>query len=98
DGRSVRLGVACLREGYVHEIRAAGLRAQGGTEALLHPTAYYTMNRIPDGDRIIPIDVREAELCVALVPTAANAPTLKHPSKVPSDWAGDEGDQTILLG
>jgi azurin len=98
DGLSVRLGTLCLREGYVHEIKAAGLRAAGSTDALLHPTAYYTLNRLPDGDRIMPVDVRELELCVAPVPAAATANTKKHPTKVPTDWTGDEGDRTILLG
>jgi len=98
DGRSVRLAGVCLREGYIHEIKASGVRAAGGGEPLLHATAYYTLNRIPDGDRIIPVDPNEAELCVAPVPPAANANTKKHPSKVPSDWSGDDGDKTILLG
>jgi azurin len=98
DGLSVRIAAACLREGYVHEIKAPGLRASNGTEALLHGTAYYTMNRIPDGDRITPMEANEAEICIAPVPTIASANTKKHPSKVPADWAGDEGDKTILLG
>jgi azurin len=97
DGLSVRLATACLREGYVHEIKAAGLHAASG-ETLLHPTAYYTLNQIPDGARIIPVDPQDAELCVAPVPVAANATTPKHPNKAPGDWSGDEGDQTILLG
>jgi azurin len=98
DGLSVRLANICLREGFVHEIKAAGLRAANGAEPLLHATAYYTLNRIPDGERIIPIDPKEAELCVAPVPAAATANTKKHPSKVPSDWAGEEGDKQIILG
>jgi azurin len=32
------------------------------------------------------------------VPVAANATTKKHPNKVPPDWSGDDGDNTILLG
>src|SRR5688572_11250961 len=98
DGLSVRIAAACLREGYIHEIKASGLRAQGSADALLHPTTYYTMNRIPDGDRIIPLDVKDAELCVPPVPPSATANTKKHPAKVPTDWAGDDGDKTILLG
>jgi len=98
DGLSVRLATACLREGYIHEIKAAGLRAAGGTDPLLHNIAYYTLNRFPDGARIIPLEVNEAELCAVPVPAVAGANTKKHPSKVPSDWTGDEGDRTILLG
>lgn len=98
DGLSVRLALACVREGYIHEIRAAGLRAAEGAETILHPTAYYTLNRIPDGNRIIPLDPKEADLCVPPVPATAAANTKKHPIKVPSGWTGDEGDKTILLG
>jgi uncharacterized cupredoxin-like copper-binding protein len=98
DGLSVRLANACLREGYIHEIKAAGLRAAGSGDPLLHATAYYTLNRIPEGNRIIPLDVKEAELCVAPVPVSANATTAKHPNQLPSDWPSDAGDKSILLG
>ncbi len=46
DGMSVELVVPGLREGYVHELRLPGIRARDGTP-LLHPAAYYTLNRIP---------------------------------------------------
>ncbi|HUR58779.1 MAG TPA: plastocyanin/azurin family copper-binding protein, partial [Opitutaceae bacterium] len=98
DGLSVRLGNVCLREGYVHEVKAAGLRAAGSGEPLLHATAYYTLNRVPDGDRIIPPEPREAELCLAPIPTTALANTRKHPTKAPGDWTDSDGDKTILLG
>ena len=98
DGLSVRLATVCLREGYVHEIKAPGVRTANGAEALLHATAYYTLNRIPDGDRIIAIDASEAQLCIAPIPLAATAATPKHPSKKPSSWSNDDGDLTIVLG
>ena len=46
DGLTVRLVVDGLREYYVHELRADGIRSRSG-EPLLHPDAYYTLNRIP---------------------------------------------------
>jgi len=98
DGLSVRIAALCLREGYVHEIKAPGVRAQGGTEPLLHPVAYYTLNRFGEGNRIIAPDPMEAELCVAPVPAAAAANTRKHPIQAPSDWPNNEGDRAILLG
>jgi uncharacterized cupredoxin-like copper-binding protein len=98
DGLSVRIANICLREGYIHEVKAAGVRAATGGESLLHNTAYYTLNRIPDGNRIIPIEAAEAELCVAPIPVAANAVTAKHPARRPANWTLDDGDQTILLG
>ncbi|MEO6001775.1 MAG: plastocyanin/azurin family copper-binding protein [Opitutus sp.] len=97
DGLSVRIASVCLREGYIHELKLNGVHAASGG-ALLHPVAFYTLNRLPDGERIIPVEPREAELCISPVPSAANAPTAKHVTKVPSDWAGDDGDQTVLIG
>jgi glucose/arabinose dehydrogenase len=46
-GRRLRLRVDGLREGYVHELYAEGVRSADG-EALLHPRGYYTLNQIPD--------------------------------------------------
>jgi glucose/arabinose dehydrogenase len=46
DGRSARLVIDGLQEGHVHELHLPGIRSASG-EALLHPTAYYTMNYIP---------------------------------------------------
>lgn len=54
DARTVRLTIEGLREGgmgFVHELHAEGVRGAAGTEhagkPLLHPTAYYTLQRIP---------------------------------------------------
>lgn len=46
DGLRVRLGIDGLREGYVHELHAVGVRSADGDE-LLHPRGYYTLNAIP---------------------------------------------------
>lgn len=99
DGLSVRLASLCLREGYIHEIKAAGVRAAHDGQTLLHATAYYTLNRRPYGDRIIPIDPADVELCMAPIAAEANAYTPKHATKVPKDWnrPSNDGDQTIIL-
>ncbi len=98
DGLSVRLAAQCLREGFIHELKASGVRAANGGSAVLHPVAYYTLNRLPTGDRIIPLAPNAAELCVAAVPAAASAHSAKHPIKQPTDWPNNEGDQAFLLG
>jgi azurin/glucose/arabinose dehydrogenase len=98
DGLSVRLAAQCLREGYIHEVKASGVRAANGGAAVLHPVAYYTLNRLPAGDRIIPLAPNAAELCVAAIPPAASAHSAKHPIKQPTDWPNSEGDQAFLLG
>ena len=46
DGLRVHLAVDGLRELFVHELSAKGLRSADG-EPLLHAEAYYTLNRIP---------------------------------------------------
>ncbi len=46
DGLSVRLTVHGWRQGHVHELVLAGIRAKNGAK-LLHDTAWYTINEIP---------------------------------------------------
>lgn len=47
DAHTVHLQVSALRATYVHELQANGIRSKDGFP-LLHPTAYYTLNRIPN--------------------------------------------------
>lgn len=46
DGQSVMLEVDGLKPYYVHELKLPGVRNQGD-QPILHPIAYYTLNRIP---------------------------------------------------
>ncbi|MEQ8791748.1 MAG: hypothetical protein RIC55_36130 [Pirellulaceae bacterium] len=46
DGLRAYLKVSGLRELFVHQLRAAGVRSADG-QPLLHDRAYYTLNRIP---------------------------------------------------
>lgn len=46
DGLRVRLQIDGLRELFVHELVATGIRSRAG-EPLLHPHAWYTLNQIP---------------------------------------------------
>jgi len=52
DHKRVRLVLDSLKEGYIHEIRLEGLRAENANTPLLHNYGYYTLNRIPDGEKI----------------------------------------------
>jgi hypothetical protein len=45
DGRRVRLTLGNLREGVIHELKAAGVRNVAGLP-LLHDTGWYTLNRL----------------------------------------------------
>jgi glucose/arabinose dehydrogenase len=46
DGKSVRLTINGLQLGHVHELHCDGIRNTEG-KPLLHPDAFYTLNRIP---------------------------------------------------
>ncbi len=51
DGLKARLAVDGLRQGYIHEITTEGVRSANG-RTLLHPVGYYTLNNIPDGEKL----------------------------------------------
>ena len=52
NGLSARLVVdeSKLRKGYIHEVKAEGLKSKEGL-SLLHPVGYYTLNEIAPGDK-----------------------------------------------
>ena len=52
DGLKARLIVENLRPAYIHTITLSGIREQKNSHALLHPTAWYTLNQIPEGSRL----------------------------------------------
>ncbi|MCC6425959.1 MAG: hypothetical protein IT435_03975 [Phycisphaerales bacterium] len=50
DPRTVRISIDGLRDGgmgYVHELNAAGVLSKANPRPLLHPKAFYTLQRIP---------------------------------------------------
>lgn len=100
DGLSVRIALPKLREGYIHEIKAPGLRSAKSGTALLHDTTYYTLNRIPFGERIIPL-MAEADTMAHqhhggdMAPAASSA---KNQTSAPADWNGKNADMVINLG
>ena len=107
DRLKVRLVADSLLLGYIHEIKAAGVRSKENF-ALLHDFGYYTLNNIPDGEKL----VITAENKVEIIPkshhhTGMKMPTNnpasakvtttgKHITKQPLDW-GKGPDHTIVL-
>lgn len=51
DQKSVRIVIDNPRQYYIHEINVAGIRSKDGLP-VLHPVAYYTLNNIPDGEKL----------------------------------------------
>ncbi len=52
DGMKARLVVEGLRQNYVHEIKASGILSKDEKLPLLHNFGYYTLNEIPDGEKL----------------------------------------------
>ncbi|MHA4810221.1 hypothetical protein ACX0G9_19065 [Flavitalea flava] len=52
DGLKARLLVGNLRKYYIHTITLGGIRDKENYFNLVHPTAYYTLNNIPEGQKL----------------------------------------------
>ena len=99
DGRSARLKVDSLREGYIHELRMPGVRSAAGLP-LLHDFAYYTLNRIPAGERLAVADA-PARTVATIAPRATAVPSrtttlTKRQTSMPPKWNGTV-DQTVSV-
>ncbi|GAB3689304.1 hypothetical protein GCM10027592_05510 [Spirosoma flavus] len=75
DGLKARLVVDNLRKYYIHQLTLDGVRATEGTYSLVHPIAYYTLNNIPDGQKLATSDMSTKNSAAAPAPTAAPATT-----------------------
>ena len=52
DGLKARIIVDNPRQYYIHNITLEGIREKGTSYSLVHPTAYYTLNNIPEGSKL----------------------------------------------
>ena len=52
DGMKARLIVNNLRRYYIHTINLPGIQDKETSFSLVHPTAYYTLNNIPEGSKL----------------------------------------------
>ncbi len=100
DGLHARIVVDGLRKGYIHELKMTSLRS-ADDEPLLHDAAYYTLNEIPDGPRlVIDTDQADVERAPGSETTATGPSTRAQPRRVttmPDDWT-DGPDVTITIG
>ena len=61
DKKRVRLVVDGLKKGYIHEVDGNGIRSAGENFPLLHATGYYTLNRIPEGQKLAITDANRVK-------------------------------------
>lgn len=52
DGLRVRLAVDGLKQYHIHALTLDGVREKARSWSLVHPTAYYTLNNIPTGEKM----------------------------------------------
>ena len=52
DGMKARIIVGDLRKYYIHQLTLDGVRGAEGSYSLVHPIAYYTLNNIPEGQKL----------------------------------------------
>lgn len=52
DGMKARIVVESLRKNYIHHLKLNGVRAKENYYSLVHPSAYYTLNNIPEGKKL----------------------------------------------
>lgn len=73
DGLKARLIVGDLRKYYIHQLTLDGVRGQEGSYSLVHPIAYYTLNNIPDGQKLAMSEVSTRNSATASASPAAPA-------------------------
>lgn len=52
DGLRARILVDNLRQYYIHTINVPGIREKQNFYSIVHPVAYYTLNNIPNGEKL----------------------------------------------
>ncbi|GEO08415.1 c-type cytochrome [Segetibacter aerophilus] len=57
DGMKARIVVSNLRKNFIHTITINGVQDKETFFSLVHPVAYYTLNNIPEGKKLLPSEV-----------------------------------------
>jgi azurin len=103
DGRSARVVLDSLREGYIYEIKMPGVRSTNGSP-LLHDFGYYTLNQIPRGERLatnVPVAVSPASVAKVVTNERASptkAALAKRQTSMPADWNGKADEAVSVQG
>lgn len=77
DGLKARIVLSNLRKNFVHNITLDGVRDQENYFNLVHPTAYYTLNNIPEGKKLTASEVSTKNSSKTARPVAKPAPAVK---------------------
>jgi cytochrome c551/c552 len=94
DGMKVRLLIDGLKQYYIHHLYLEGVREKDNSYSLVHPSAYYTLNNIPDGAKMdmaglstFDSRVKKEEPKQAKAPVAKNTAPAKPSAAAPKKEA-----------
>ncbi|MFH5884464.1 auracyanin family protein [Halalkalibaculum sp. DA3122] len=96
DGLSARLVVDNIRKGYVHEIKAEGIREAGTGYPLLHSVGYYTMKNIPEGEPLAVADDEAGTKSQEGRSGEQGFDPVKHRTQMPESWTNGP-DKVITI-
>lgn len=96
DGMTARLIVDNLRTAYIHTLTLDGIRDKANKHPLLHATAYYTLNNIPQGASLTlsEVSVRNSAAPkgnLASASSAKNSPVAWNDVKTPASGKPTSG-------
>lgn len=81
DGRTVRVAINDPQQYHIHKISLPGIRDAANSHELVHMDAYYTLNEIPSGQKMVikpkPVVVPVAEVKPAATAAKTTAPATK---------------------
>jgi len=75
DGLRARLVVDGLKQYHIHALTLDGVRSKANSWSLVHPTAYYTLNAIPTGEKLALASASTKNSASAAKKPAAAKPT-----------------------
>ena len=80
DGLKARIIVSNLRRNYIHTITVDGIRDQENSFNLVHPTSYYTLNNIPEVEKLAMSEVSTKNSAKAAVAKTSSKPATTKPA------------------
>ncbi len=89
DGMSVRLTIAGMRLGFIHQVKASKLKSTTG-DRLLHDTGYYTLNEVPGG-------VLKSKPTASMLNAKKGIAQPKRVNEMPLTWLNGV-DEKLVLG
>ncbi|ADQ18154.1 cytochrome c class I [Leadbetterella byssophila DSM 17132] len=79
DRKKLRIVIDGLRPYFIHELNLEGIRAEQNAWSLVHPTVYYTLNHIPDGQKLSATEIKGTAVASKTPAPAKTTPTTVSP-------------------